>query len=174
MVRYDAVVRVGLQQLLHLLAGSNVLMPLQQHDRVLVAGGIMIRRQRERALEQDLGVVQHIELHADLGQQPHAFDMIAVGEQVLADHPFGIVDLAVGEHAECGGDLDRQARELRHLAGRVLGIRGWPVIRNSACSAFQLAGREGFRFTARRNAAMAGAAERVATWQWPRSWNKRL
>ena len=120
----DSVVRIGCEQFLHLLPRAHVLVALEQCHRVLVAGGMVIRRERHHVLEEELGIVGDVEFHADLREQPHALDVIAMGQQVLANDMLGGVDFAVREHAESGEKLRRQSRELRDLTGGVLGIGG--------------------------------------------------
>ena len=101
------VVRIGGEKLFHLLPRAHVLMAAEQGDGVLVAGGMILRRERHHSLEEELGVVHDIEFHADLREQPHALDVIAIGQQVLANDMLSGVDLTVREHAEGGQELRR-------------------------------------------------------------------
>ena len=117
-----SVVRIDLEQFLHLLPRAHVLMAAQQGERVLVARGMIIRREHQDVLQQELGVVHDVEFHADLREQPHTLDVIAVGQQVLANDMLGRNDFTVREHAEGGQDLRRQIGELRDLTGGVLCI----------------------------------------------------
>ena len=59
-------------------------------------------------------------------------------------------------------------------AAAVAAFCGSPTMRYSASSRDQLAGSAGLTFTARRYASMACRASLSATWQWPRSWYRRL
>src|SRR5918994_5693615 len=47
----------------------RVLVPLRQHDRVLVTRGVIGRLELQNALQQKLGVVEDVELHGDLREQ---------------------------------------------------------------------------------------------------------
>ncbi len=103
-----------------------MLVAIEQCDRVLVAGGMIIGRERHHVLEEKLGIVGNVEFHADLREQAHPFDVIAMGQQVLANDVLGGVDFAVREHAEGGEQFRRQCRELRGLTRGVLGIGAAP------------------------------------------------
>jgi hypothetical protein len=122
-----AVVGIHGEQLLDFLARTHVLMTLQQHDRIVVARLAVLRRHLEDVLQEKFGVVGHVELHADLGEQPHALDVIAMGQQIAAHHPFRIENLAVGIHAEGRDDLGRQGGEIRELARSVAGVARTPL-----------------------------------------------
>ncbi len=81
---------------------------------------MIIGCEHQHAFKKQFSIVKHIELHADLGQQSHRFDMVAVCQQVVANQTFSRENLAVGEHAGGGDHLRRQLRELRDV------IRGGP------------------------------------------------
>ena len=72
------ILRLELQQLLDLLAGPQVFVPLDQHQGIVVAGGAIVRRQLEHRLEQQLRVVEHVARDADPGEQAHGLDVVAV------------------------------------------------------------------------------------------------
>ena len=116
------VVRIQREQLLHLLPCPDVLVPLQQHDGVFVARLAMLGRELEHPGEQELGIVRHVEIEADLGEQPHSLHMVAMREQVVAHHAFRIQDIAVGIHAECGDDLVRQRCQIPELRVGLFGV----------------------------------------------------
>jgi hypothetical protein len=118
----DPVVRISRKEFVHLLARADVLVAVQERDRILVAGGMIVRCEHQHLLEQELGIVHDVEFHADLREQPHTLDVIAMSQQVLAHELLGRRDLAVREHAVCGEDLRRQVRELRGLSGGVVRV----------------------------------------------------
>ncbi len=109
------VVRVERKQLLHFLAGANVLVAFQENDGVFVAGLAMLRGQLQHASEQDLGIVRHVEVQADLGEEAHALDVVPMGEQVLAYRLLGVENLPVGVHVEGRDDRGRQGGEVLRL-----------------------------------------------------------
>ncbi len=98
----DAVSAIGgidLEQPVELFERPHVLVPPRQHHRVVVTRRMIIGRERENAFKQQFGIVKHVELHADLGEQPHRLDMVAVTSEILANQLFGRKDLAVREQA---------------------------------------------------------------------------
>ena len=111
------------EQLLELGHGLHVLVPLQERERVVVSHGLIIGRERERALEQQLRIVEDLELHADARQQAHPLHMITVLQEIAADDLLGRVHLAVGEHAVRGDNLLRQVRERRDVCRRLFALR---------------------------------------------------
>jgi hypothetical protein len=105
-----------------LLTRVTMFVARQQGDGVLIADGVIIGLEPQRLLEKMLGVVHGIELHADLREQPHTLDVIAVVPQVLAHDLLRRLNCAVREHAEGGEDLRRQLREPRRLSGGIVGL----------------------------------------------------
>ena len=105
-----------LEQLVELLERLRMLVPLQQRQRVVVARRMIVGREHQHAFEQQFRIVEHVELHADPGEQPHRFDMVAVLQQIVANQALGREHLAVGEHAGGGDDLRRQLRERRDVS----------------------------------------------------------
>src|SRR5581483_7914976 len=77
----------------------------------------------QRALEQELRVIEYVVPHADLGEEPHPLHVIAVLQEVLAHNTLGELDLAIGEHAESRADLDREALEPSDVFLSALRIR---------------------------------------------------
>ena len=77
-----AVVRIGLQERLELLKGAHVLVALQERPDEVEARRVVLRRELEHGVEQELGVVEHLELDADAGEQPHRLDVVAVLEEI--------------------------------------------------------------------------------------------
>ena len=110
-----AILRLELQQLLELRARLAVLVALDQHQRIVVARGAVVGRQREHGLEQQLRIVQHVARDADLRQQAHGLDVIAMLQQIGADDVLGGRQFAVGKQARGQYDLGRQALERRHM-----------------------------------------------------------
>ena len=55
-----------------------------------------------------------------LATQAHAFDVIAVTEQVAADYHFGVLNFAVGVHAKRGHDVRGEAQQDLQGARRYL------------------------------------------------------
>jgi hypothetical protein len=95
--------------------------PGEQNVRIVEANGAILRIEPERALEQEFGIVEHIELRADMCKQPHAFDVIWLRLQKLPNHRFSVIGLAFGEQMSGAHDGRRQTRQRNHL-GRC-GIR---------------------------------------------------
>ena len=58
--------RIDRQKPAGLLQRRGVLVPLGEHLGVVVTGDVIVRRERQHALEQKLGVVEDLELQADL------------------------------------------------------------------------------------------------------------
>ena len=106
----SAIAGIELEQFLHLPARLEVLVALDQDDCVFVARQAMVGRDGERALEQQFGVIDDIEIQADLREQPHRLDVIAMGQEIPADDILGVAHLAVRVHAEGGHDLGRKLR----------------------------------------------------------------
>ena len=77
-------------------------------------------------LEQQFRIVVHLELHADLCQQPHTLDVVAVSQQEPADELFGGNDVAVGKQARGGRHLRGQAFQLGDVLGGEFGVAGAP------------------------------------------------
>jgi hypothetical protein len=112
-----------------LLEGPRILVPLIEHDRVFIACGVIVGRQHEHALEEELGVVEHLELHADPGQQAHPLDVIAVRHEKAADEGFGAEDVALGEQTRSIQHGRRKPGERLRL-GRS-GALGLPLARRA-------------------------------------------
>ena len=92
-----------------------MLVPLQQNLRVVIARRPIVRSLLEHTLEQQLRVIEHVELHADLGEEPHPFDMIAVLEQIAA-------------HQVSAASISPSANMLRAVTiavGRVASLATW-------------------------------------------------
>ena len=79
---------------------------------------MIVRVEGEHALEEKFRIVQHVELHADLRQEPHRLEMIAVLQKKLAQDPLGTVDIALGEHPGSREHGRGQPPELQCLLGR--------------------------------------------------------
>ncbi len=112
-----AVFRLDLLQHLDLLARLPVLVPLQQDLNVVKARRPVIGFHAQHVLKQQLGIIQDVQLHADLRQQPHAFNVITVRQQIAAHQAFGALDLPIGEHAAGRDDLGRKRGELGDVRG---------------------------------------------------------
>ncbi len=114
-----------LQQFLQFRDGLLVLVPAKQCDRVIISRGLITRRQGEHRLEQNVGIVQHIMRQADPRQQAHAFDVIAMLQQIRPHHGFGGRELAIGEQRGRRDDLARKVVERLQVPrghGGVLGL----------------------------------------------------
>ena len=83
----------------------------------------MVRRKRQHALQEEFGIIENIELHANLGEKPHALDMIRPCEQELPNQPLGRKGIALSQHALGSHDLRWQLRQGCDLLGCGLGIR---------------------------------------------------
>ena len=82
---------------------------------------VMVWHQSQNARIQRLGVVQDKAQMADLGQQAHAFGMIARFHQKTADQRLGGIDFAVGKK-DLGVDDGRgKAAQMRDMAAGKLG-----------------------------------------------------
>jgi hypothetical protein len=89
------IARLDAQQPLDLLERLHVLVPGEEREHVVVAHRVVIGLEQQCALEQQLRIVIHVQLHADLCQQSHALHVIAVPQQELADELLGGDDVAV-------------------------------------------------------------------------------
>ena len=116
------VARLELQELVCLLDRLQVLVTLHEHRRVLVACCAVIWREHQHALEQELGIVEYLELDANLGQQAHRFDVVAVCLQEPAHELLRSVQLALQEQVGRVYDLGRKFRERRHVRRCVVGV----------------------------------------------------
>ena len=77
-------------------------------------------------LEQQLRIVIYFQLHPDLRQQPHPFDVIAVPQQELTDELLGGDDLAVRKETRGGNHLHGQGGEFSNVLAGDIGVRGAP------------------------------------------------
>ena len=89
----------------------------------------MVGRQGQHRLQQQLGVVEHVAGHADLGQQPHGFRVVAVPQQKGADDLLGRRQVAVGEQRGRGHHLRRQCLSVATWAAAVAAFFASPVRR---------------------------------------------
>ena len=72
--------------------------------------------------QQEFGFVLDVEAHPDLGEKPHAFDMMALRLQKVAAQLLGLVHLAFLNKACNCQQLRRQRRQIFHLCrGEVSG-----------------------------------------------------
>ena len=94
-----------------------MLVAIEQHAPVIVAGGEVVRGALQHRRKQVLGVVEDLECHADAGQQPHRLDVVAVGQQERADQLLGAHDVAIGKQAGRRDHLRRHALQGRDLGG---------------------------------------------------------
>ena len=101
-----------------------VLVHLQQHLGIFTARRMVGGRQFEHGREQQLGVVQHLAHHADPGQQPHAFDVVALAQEVGADQGLSRIHVAVREQPRCRHHFRRKLLQYRHMAGGHGGVVG--------------------------------------------------
>ncbi len=122
-----AVVRLLLKQNRQLLSCQPVLVPLHQHLEVVEPCGRVAGLQGEHALEQHFGIIEHVELQADLCQQAHALDVVPMHAQVLAHPLFGRLDLPIRKHAACCHDVRGQRCQLGDVRRRVRRIRAAPA-----------------------------------------------
>ena len=118
-----AIRRVDLEKPLRLLERSSVLVAQRQHQDVVVAGRVVVGGKHQNALEQKLRVVEHVELHADLREQPHGLNVIAVRLQKRPHDALRSVEIALGHEIGRGNDRGRQFRDLGRLLRGVLGLR---------------------------------------------------
>jgi hypothetical protein len=77
----------------NLLERLRVLLAVHEHLRVVIARGVIIRREFQDAFQQELGIVQNLEFHSDSGEQAHPFDVGGVLLQELTNHLLGGVRL---------------------------------------------------------------------------------
>ena len=118
------------QQPRGLLERLQVLVPLGQDQRVVVAGRVIVRRKHKDAFEQEFRVVEHVELHPDLRQEAHRLDVVAVFLQEAADHLLREQDVPLREQARGRDHRRRQAAHVVEHGLRRVGFRdpaGLPV-----------------------------------------------
>src|SRR5207302_8778372 len=94
----SAAAGIDLQELARFLERGGVLVALAEHHRVVVARDVIARVEGEQALEEEFGIVEHVELQADLREEPHRLEMIAVLQEKLPQDPLGPIDIALGKH----------------------------------------------------------------------------
>ncbi len=117
-----AVVAIGAirgEQLLGLLLRLLVHVALDQDLRIVEARGVIVGRQVEHRLEQQLRIVEHFALHADAREQPHGLDVVAMLEQEGANELLGLGQLAVREQRRRRHDLGRQLLQRGDVRGRL-------------------------------------------------------
>ena len=119
-----AVARVARDQLSGFLECPGVPMTLQEHAHIVVACGLIGRGVREHALEQEVRIIEHLELHTDLCKEPHGLHIGGMGLQEFANDALSLVDLSVGKQARRRHDGGWQRRKLRHVARRGAGVLG--------------------------------------------------
>ena len=112
------------EQFVDLFQRPLVLVAQRQHDRVVVADDTVVRFHLEHGFEQHLGIIEDVELHADLGEQPHRIRVErAFGLEIMADDLLGLGEVALREHALGGDDLRCDRGDAAGLRRRPLGIR---------------------------------------------------
>src|SRR5882762_10840897 len=116
------VVRLERQELVCLLDRLQVLVTLHEHGGVLIARCTVVWRKHQYALEQELGIVEYLKLDANLRQQPHRFDVVAVRLQKLAHELLRGVQLALKEQVGRVYDRGWQFRERRQVRRCVVGV----------------------------------------------------
>ena len=85
------------EELLELAARFAVLVFLDKHGGVFLAGNTVIGRQFEHGREQQFRIVEHLARDADAGEQAHGFDLIAMLQQIGAYQRLGCVQIAILE-----------------------------------------------------------------------------
>src|SRR5215469_11981246 len=86
---------IGGKQSLDLPLGLEVQLALLEHLRIIEPGGVVIRRELEDSLEEQLSIAVDLALHGDVREQPHGFDMMPVLEQERAYEVLGPGELPV-------------------------------------------------------------------------------
>jgi hypothetical protein len=79
---------LDLQQRIQLRKRRCVLVPLDQHSGIVVAGEPIIGREHQHCLEQDLPIVENVALDSDSGQEAHCLDVVAMLQQKGAHDVF--------------------------------------------------------------------------------------
>ncbi len=108
--------RVRPDELPCLLQRLDVLVALQENLNVFVSRQVVIVCQYQHVLQQDFSVIENIELHADLRQEPHRLDVVAVRLQKTANDLFRQKNVAICEQSRRGHHRRRQACEFRHVS----------------------------------------------------------
>lgn len=104
-------------------AGGGELVTLDQALRIIAACGDVIGHEIEHAGEQQLGIVEHLARHRDLCQQAHRLDLVAMFDEIGADHLLGGFEFAIVEQRGGGNHRGRQGGERRDMRGGERGIR---------------------------------------------------
>jgi len=73
----------------------QVLVAIGKHLRIVLPGGVIVRRELQHALQEKLGVIEYPpSFISNPCEQPHSLDMRGMLQQELADHVLGGVSRA--------------------------------------------------------------------------------
>ena len=90
-----AIVRLELQQLLEFGDAFDVLVTPQKRNRVVIAGGPVVRCQGEHRFQQHVRIVEHVVRQAYAREQPHRLHVISVLQEIRPHDAFGRHQVAI-------------------------------------------------------------------------------
>jgi len=106
-----AIIGVDLQQFVELLHRPDVLVALHEHISVVVPCRVIVGRELQECFKKYLGIIEDIELGADLGEESHALNVVAVRQQELTDQALRFRNIAICKHGRRRYDFHRQIGE---------------------------------------------------------------
>ena len=111
----DGILRLRLPQDLRLLQGLIELALAIENPQVVGAGADVVRLEFHAALQQEFGVVEDSQPDADLGEQTHCLDVVAVPGEELPAQRLRLVQPAFEQQVRHGDEIGRQARHVFDL-----------------------------------------------------------
>ncbi len=97
-------------------------MPLAQRLDVVDPDARVVGLEFQRAFEQELGVFEHAKTHTDVGEQPHAFDVVRHLAKKLSADFLGLEEFALRNKVEYGEQRLRQCLQRFELRRDLAGL----------------------------------------------------